>query len=72
MPVRLDKFSNPEFDRGRPRYVEMLWIVLSGLAFSTWLPGSGWRVMLLELFGAEIGRGVVIKPRVRVKFPWKE
>ena len=27
--------------------------------------------MLLRIFGASLGHGVVIKPRVRVKFPWK-
>lgn len=38
---------------------------------SSWLPGSGWRVWLLRLFGAVVGTGVIIKPHVRVKFPWK-
>jgi putative colanic acid biosynthesis acetyltransferase WcaF len=51
--------------------VEALWIISSGLAFSSWLPGSGWRCALLRLFGARVGRSVVIKHYVRVKFPWK-
>jgi putative colanic acid biosynthesis acetyltransferase WcaF len=25
---------------------------------------------LLRLFGAKVGKGVVIKPRVRIKYPW--
>jgi putative colanic acid biosynthesis acetyltransferase WcaF len=29
------------------------------------------RVRLLRMFGAKIGNGVVIKPRVTVKFPWR-
>lgn len=33
------------------------------------IPGSFWRVKLLRLFGASIGRNVIIKPRVRVKDP---
>jgi putative colanic acid biosynthesis acetyltransferase WcaF len=33
-------------------------------------PGS-WRRGLLRLFGAKVGRGVVIKPRVNVHLPWK-
>lgn len=69
--VRLDLFTNPDFDRGAPRWKEMLWLALQGLLFSSWLPGSGWRLHLLRAFGARIGKGVVIKPGVRVKFPWR-
>lgn len=32
---------------------------------------SGLRVRVLRLFGAEIGNGVVFRPRTRVRFPWK-
>ena len=69
--MELDKFSNDDFDRGRSRLVEICWRILEGLFFNSWLPGSGWRVGLLRLFGAKMGQGIVIKPHVRVKFPWK-
>jgi putative colanic acid biosynthesis acetyltransferase WcaF len=68
--VRLDLFTNPEFSRGASRATELGWIILSGLLVESWLPGSAWRRLLLRIFGARIGTGVVIKPRVRVKFPW--
>jgi putative colanic acid biosynthesis acetyltransferase WcaF len=32
---------------------------------------SGLKVRLLKTFGAELGEGVVIKPSVNIKFPWK-
>ena len=51
--------------------VEALWRITEGLLFGSWIPGSGWRVAMLRMFGAQIGRGVMIKPKVRVKFPWK-
>ena len=69
--MRLDLFANPDFDRGASRLTEAAWLVLSGLLVSSWLPGSAWRRTLLRAFGAEIGMGVVIKPGVRVKFPWR-
>jgi putative colanic acid biosynthesis acetyltransferase WcaF len=69
--MKLSEFDNRAFERGRPSWVEACWRVLEGLLFASWLPGSGWRAGLLRLFGARIGRGVVIKPRVRVKFPWR-
>ena len=49
----------------------MGWVIIQGLFVSSWLPGSNWRLMLLRLFGARIGKGVIIKPKIRVKFPWK-
>ena len=69
--MHLDTFENSNFERGKPRLVEALWRILEGLFFNSWIPGSGWRVALLRLFGANLGTGVVIKPHVRVKFPWK-
>lgn len=69
--MRLDQFSNPDFERGASRSKEALWIALSGLLVASWLPGSGWRAALLRAFGASIGTGVAIKPGVRVKFPWR-
>src|SRR5947207_2715325 len=32
---------------------------------------SASKVFLLKLFGAELGKGVVIKPSVNIKYPWK-
>tara|TARA_R100001132_G_C3252747_1_gene79368 strand:- start:82 stop:624 length:543 start_codon:yes stop_codon:yes gene_type:complete len=69
--MQLDSFSSREFDRGASRSYEAAWLVLSGLLVASWLPGSGWRVLLLRAFGAQIGTGVVLKPGVRVKFPWR-
>lgn len=69
--TRLALFNSKAFDRGRPASVEALWILAQALFVSSFLPGSKHRVALLRLFGAQIGRGVVIKPRVRVKFPWR-
>jgi putative colanic acid biosynthesis acetyltransferase WcaF len=44
---------------------------MSGLFFETAFPLSGFKGLVLRLFGARIGRGVVIKPHVRIKYPWK-
>lgn len=32
---------------------------------------SGLKVFLLKVFGASVGKGVVIKPSVNIKYPWK-
>jgi putative colanic acid biosynthesis acetyltransferase WcaF len=69
--MHLDRYSSVTFDRGASRLREALWLLANGFMLSTSIPGSIWRVLLLRAFGAIIGRGVIIKPSVRVKFPWR-
>jgi putative colanic acid biosynthesis acetyltransferase WcaF len=69
--MRLDVYSTGGFSRGRPAWLEALWLLAQPLFLSSPLPGSRLRVLLLRLFGARIGTGVTIKPGVRVKFPWR-
>lgn len=69
--IDLARFRNPQFDRARPKLFEAIWMVTQALFVSSWLPGSTHRRLLLKLFGAHVGVGVVIKPNVRIKFPWR-
>lgn len=69
--MHLDRYSSSDFDRGASFGTEAIWLALSGVFVTSWLPGSGWRRWLLQLFGARIGTNVTIKPGVRVKFPWR-
>ena len=70
--VDLGRFSNPEYDPGRGPLVRILWYFLSLLVFeSGWIPMSGVKRRLLRLFGAQVGRGVMVKPHVRIKYPWR-
>jgi putative colanic acid biosynthesis acetyltransferase WcaF len=72
MPVDLSQFSNTGFDRGASRFKEMLWLLVRSLFFAPPLPlPSALRVFFLRLFGATVGQGVVIKPQVKITFPWK-
>lgn len=56
----------------RPAIIVYLWGVFE-LLFVTnpWQISSGVRVRVLRMFGAEIGKGVIFRPRTRVRFPWK-
>jgi putative colanic acid biosynthesis acetyltransferase WcaF len=67
----LGQYDNGSFQRGRVGLLEALWVAVQAVTVSCWIPGSAHRRWLLRLFGARIGRGVVIKPGVRVKFPWR-
>jgi putative colanic acid biosynthesis acetyltransferase WcaF len=69
--IRLDQFDNRSFDRGRSRFVQFLWLLVGDPVIRSGIPGSRLRVTILRIFGACIGSGVVIKPHVQVKFPWR-
>jgi putative colanic acid biosynthesis acetyltransferase WcaF len=66
----LSQFNNAWYQPGS-RLRRALWYVVHELFICTGHPFGSIRVMMLRLFGAEIGKGVVVKPRVRVKYPWK-
>jgi putative colanic acid biosynthesis acetyltransferase WcaF len=71
--MRLDLFdATRNLDRGRPTWFEAVWYLVKIVFFLSALPWpSSLKRMLLRFFGAKIGPGVVIKPRVNVHFPWR-
>ena len=71
--VRNDLFDRTRgLDRGRPFVIEAIWHLTKCLLFLTPLPvPSRFKCSILRLFGARIGKGVVIKPQVKIHFPWK-
>ena len=70
--VDLSKFANAGFDRGAGVLKEALWLVISRVLFD-WCPFclSPLKRTVLRWFGASVGKGVVIKPQVKITFPWK-
>ncbi|HLN24989.1 MAG TPA: WcaF family extracellular polysaccharide biosynthesis acetyltransferase [Patescibacteria group bacterium] len=67
---RLEEFQPGE--RGRPRWVVLVWQIVQATLFSG-LPHAPnvWRRGLLRCFGASIGQDVVLRPSLRVHFPWR-
>jgi len=68
----LSQFKLPVNFRGKSGlYVQVWWFVQSSLFRLSPQFLYGWRRFLLRLFGAKIGKGVIIRPSVRVTYPWK-
>lgn len=71
MSVRLDKFDNSWYHPGRGIVVRILWYLVNVLVMQNHLnPFSNIKVFALRMFGAEIGKGVVLKPGIAIKYPW--
>ncbi|WP_421892764.1 WcaF family extracellular polysaccharide biosynthesis acetyltransferase [Marinoscillum sp.] len=71
--TRLASFD-PEngLDRGRGRFTEMLWYLCKMFFFLSPFPWPNkMKRTLLVFFGAKVGTGLIIKPRVNIHFPWK-
>ena len=67
--VRLDRFNNENYRAGNLFY-RVVWYTTSLAFFETALPfPSALKRSVLNVFGAEIGKGVIIKPRVHIKYP---
>jgi putative colanic acid biosynthesis acetyltransferase WcaF len=68
----LSTFQLPENFRGRPVwFVQIWWAVQATLFACSPQILYPWRRFLLRLFGATIGRAVIIRPTVKITYPWK-
>ncbi|MCF6240858.1 MAG: WcaF family extracellular polysaccharide biosynthesis acetyltransferase [Bacteroidales bacterium] len=73
-PIKTDlsKYDNSAYKPGRNAFIRFLWYFTNVLFFINPLnPISSLKVFLLRLFGAKIGKGLVIKPSVNIKYPWR-
>ena len=71
--VRLNEF-NPSIglNRGVNKFTEAIWYLFKILFFLNPIPfPQKFKAFLLRLFGAKVGKGTVIKPRVNIHMPWK-
>jgi len=68
--TRLDLFDNSSYSPG-PWVKRFLWHVTNLIIFTSGVHLSyGIKRSVLRVFGAKIGKGVIIKPRVNIKYPW--
>jgi len=64
-----DDYSPDRVERGR--LARVLWSFFNGVFVKNPLnPSSGIKAGLLRLFGAKVGKGVVLKPSIDIRHPW--
>lgn len=71
MQTDLSKFTTGDYNNGSKVKV-LVWYFVNYLIFNSAFPWPyKFKVALLRLFGSEVGVGVVIKTKVRIKNPWR-
>jgi putative colanic acid biosynthesis acetyltransferase WcaF len=66
----LSKFNNDWYNPGNKTKV-IFWFFANALVINNYLPIPVFiKVFFLKLFGAKIGKNVMIKPSVNIKYPW--
>lgn len=69
--VSLASFHGSDFNKRAGGLKIILWYFVNALIVrASWNPFMGIKIALLKIFGAKIGRGLVIKNNVVIKSPW--
>lgn len=71
MRIDLSTFNNSWYNPGRGFLIRTVWHFVNAIFLQSPLnPSSSLKVIILRLFGARIGTGVILKPSINVKYPW--
>jgi putative colanic acid biosynthesis acetyltransferase WcaF len=66
----LSKYNNSWYQPGNI-IQRILWHIVGSICINSNYPFPvAFKVFILKIFGAKIGKGVIIKPQVLVKYPW--
>ncbi|RYY07305.1 MAG: colanic acid biosynthesis acetyltransferase WcaF, partial [Sphingobacteriaceae bacterium] len=69
--TNLKRYNNQQYYPGAGWFKRVLWFYINALIFkSSAFPSSNLKVFLLRIFGAKIGKNVVIRHQVNIKYPW--
>ena len=67
----LSKFNNDWYNPKAGKLKQIAWFLGNSLIINNYLPiPVSIKIAILRIFGAKIGKGVMIKPMVNIKYPW--
>ncbi len=68
--MNLNKYRHT-YQIPKNKLTQILWYFVNNTIFrSPWIKSSKLKSWLLKRFGANIGKDIVIKPQISIKFPW--
>lgn len=69
--TNLSQYDNSWYNTGGSRLKRFVWYYCNIIFIKNgWNISSSLKIIILRIFGAKIGKGVVIKPCVNIKYPW--
>jgi putative colanic acid biosynthesis acetyltransferase WcaF len=72
MRTNLSAYDKQNYQPGRNKLIIALWYLCNQCLYkSAYFPFYSVKVSILRIFGARIGKGVLIKPGVNIKYPWR-
>ena len=71
MKTDLNTYNNKSYSSGN-FMARFIWHFINAIVFkSSFFPLYSFKRAILKFFGADVGIGVIIKPNVNIKYPWK-
>src|ERR1700748_672002 len=67
----LSSFNNSWYKNDASVFANIGWYFINAAFFKSAFPINAVKIALLKLFGAKMGKGIVVKPHVNIKYPWR-
>lgn len=69
---RLEQYNSAHHIPQKSLFIRILWYIINQTIVTPWWNVSNkLKIFCLRIFGAKIGKGVIIRPNVKIKYPWK-
>ena len=67
----LAEFDNSWYNPGAGFLKRTCWYFINSVFFNSSFPFNQIKIFLFKCFGGKAGKGVVFKPNINIKYPWK-
>ena len=66
----LCRFDNRWYNPGASQLTRIIWYCVNHCFINSYFHFHSFKIFLLRLFGAKVGKNLVLKPQVNIKYPW--